>query len=97
MRRERAPQVRSVGIRPREQRGAFWSDAQETSPDPPQPCTLAVVIPFRRQNPVYESKSMQGLIDLVRKGFFPAGSKVLYAHVGGVPAINGYSYIYRNG
>ena len=40
---------------------------------------------------------MQGLIDLVRKGHFPAGSKVLYAHLGGVPAINAYSYIYRNG
>jgi len=48
-------------------------------------------------DPVYEGKSMQGLIDLVRKGFFPAGSKVLYAHLGGVPAINGYSYLYRNG
>jgi 1-aminocyclopropane-1-carboxylate deaminase len=48
-------------------------------------------------DPVYEGKSMQGLIDLVRKGFFPKGSKVLYAHLGGVPAINGYSYLYRNG
>jgi 1-aminocyclopropane-1-carboxylate deaminase len=48
-------------------------------------------------DPVYEGKSMQGLIDLVRKGNFPAGSKVLYAHLGGVPAINAYSYIYRNG
>jgi 1-aminocyclopropane-1-carboxylate deaminase len=48
-------------------------------------------------DPVYEGKSMQGLIDLTRKGFFPAGSKVLYAHLGGVPAINGYSYVYRNG
>lgn len=48
-------------------------------------------------DPVYEGKSMQGLIDLVRKGSFPAGSRVLYAHLGGVPAINGYSYIYRNG
>ncbi len=48
-------------------------------------------------DPVYEGKSMQGMIDLVKKGFFPAGSKVLYAHLGGVPAINGYSYIYRNG
>jgi len=48
-------------------------------------------------DPVYEGKSMQGMIDLVRKGFFSAGSKVLYAHLGGVPAINGYSYIYRNG
>ncbi len=48
-------------------------------------------------DPVYEGKSMQGLIDLVGKGFFPAGSKVLYAHLGGVPAINAYSYLYRNG
>lgn len=48
-------------------------------------------------DPVYEGKSMQGLLDLVRKGFFPAGSRVLYAHLGGVPAINGYSYLYRNG
>jgi 1-aminocyclopropane-1-carboxylate deaminase len=48
-------------------------------------------------DPVYEGKSMQGLIDLVRKGFFPTGSRVLYAHLGGVPAINGYSYLYRNG
>lgn len=48
-------------------------------------------------DPVYEGKSMQGLIDLVRKGFFPSASKILYAHLGGVPAINAYSYIYRNG
>jgi len=48
-------------------------------------------------DPVYEGKSMQGLIDLVRKGYFPSGSKILYAHLGGVPAINGYSYIYRKG
>ena len=48
-------------------------------------------------DPVYEGKSMQGMIDLVKKGFFPTASNVLYAHLGGVPAINGYSYIYRNG
>lgn len=48
-------------------------------------------------DPVYEGKSMQGMIDLVKKGFFPAGSRVLYAHLGGVPAINGYSYTFRNG
>lgn len=48
-------------------------------------------------DPVYEGKSMQGLIDLVRQGFFPSGSKVLYAHLGGVPAINAYSYLYRDG
>lgn len=48
-------------------------------------------------DPVYEGKSMQGMIDLVGKGFFPDGSKVLYAHLGGAPALNGYSYTYRNG
>ena len=48
-------------------------------------------------DPVYEGKSMQGMIDLVQKGFFPAGSKVLYAHLGGAPALNGYAYAFRNG
>jgi 1-aminocyclopropane-1-carboxylate deaminase len=48
-------------------------------------------------DPVYEGKSMQGMMDLVKKGFFPEGSKVLYAHLGGAPALNGYSYTYRNG
>jgi 1-aminocyclopropane-1-carboxylate deaminase len=58
---------------------------------------LAARLEGMMTDPVYEGKSLQGLIDLVRKGFFPAGSKVLYAHLGGVPAINAYSYIYRNG
>ena len=48
-------------------------------------------------DPVYEGKSMQGMIDLVQKGFFPKGSKVLYAHLGGAPALNGYAYAFRNG
>ncbi len=48
-------------------------------------------------DPVYEGKSMQALIDLTRKGYFPEGSRVLYAHLGGAPALNGYSYTYRNG
>lgn len=47
-------------------------------------------------DPVYEGKSMQGLIDLTRKGFFPEGSRILYAHLGGAPAINGYSYYYKD-
>jgi 1-aminocyclopropane-1-carboxylate deaminase len=48
-------------------------------------------------DPVYEGKSMQGMIDLAQKGFFPKGAKILYAHLGGAPAINGYSYTFRNG
>ena len=48
-------------------------------------------------DPMYEGKSMQGMVDLVRKGLFPKGSKVLYAHLGGAPALNGYSYTFRDG
>jgi 1-aminocyclopropane-1-carboxylate deaminase len=48
-------------------------------------------------DPVYEGKSMQGMIDLARKGRFREGSRVLYAHLGGAPAINGYGYAFRNG
>ena len=48
-------------------------------------------------DPVYEGKSMQGMIDMIARDEIPAGSRVLYAHLGGVPAINGYSYLFRNG
>jgi 1-aminocyclopropane-1-carboxylate deaminase len=42
-------------------------------------------------DPVYEGKSMAGLIDLVRSGRIAPGSRVLYAHLGGQPALNGYA------
>ena len=42
-------------------------------------------------DPVYEGKSMAGMIDLIREGYFKDGSRVLYAHLGGQPAINGYT------
>jgi 1-aminocyclopropane-1-carboxylate deaminase len=42
-------------------------------------------------DPVYEGKSMAGLLDLVRNGDIPAGSTVLYAHLGGQPALNAYA------
>jgi len=42
-------------------------------------------------DPVYEGKSMAALIDLVREGYFPSGSKILYAHLGGQPALNAYT------
>ena len=48
-------------------------------------------------DPVYEGKSMHGMIDRVRRGEFPEGSRVLYAHLGGVPALNAYSFLFRNG
>ncbi|NGN66003.1 1-aminocyclopropane-1-carboxylate deaminase [Streptomyces sp. A7024] len=46
-------------------------------------------------DPVYEGKSMAGLVDLVRSGDIPRESNVLYAHLGGQPALNAYSGAFR--
>ncbi|WP_248961110.1 1-aminocyclopropane-1-carboxylate deaminase [Sphaerisporangium perillae] len=46
-------------------------------------------------DPVYEGKSMAGLVDLVRDGDIPKDSNVLYAHLGGQPALNAYSGLFR--
>jgi 1-aminocyclopropane-1-carboxylate deaminase len=42
-------------------------------------------------DPVYEGKSMAGMIDLVSRAEIERSSNVLYAHLGGQPAINGYA------
>jgi 1-aminocyclopropane-1-carboxylate deaminase len=42
-------------------------------------------------DPVYEGKSMAGLIDLVQRGAIEPGSRVLYAHLGGQPALSAYA------
>jgi 1-aminocyclopropane-1-carboxylate deaminase len=42
-------------------------------------------------DPVYEGKSMAALIDLVESGRIEPGSRVLYAHLGGQPALNAYA------
>ena len=47
-------------------------------------------------DPVYEGKSLAGLIDLVTSGGIPAGSRVLYAHLGGQLALNAYSGLFRS-
>ena len=45
-------------------------------------------------DPVYEGKSMAGLVDLVSSGEIGKDSTVLYAHLGGQPALNAYSGIF---
>ncbi|QEN85164.1 1-aminocyclopropane-1-carboxylate deaminase [Labrys sp. KNU-23] len=72
---------------------AYGVPSEETN----EAIRLAACTEAMMTDPVYEGKSMQGLIDLTRKGFFPDGSRVLYAHLGGAPALNGYSYYYREG
>ena len=45
-------------------------------------------------DPVYEGKSMAGLIDLVRDGEIGKDSTVLYAHLGGQPALSAYGALF---
>ncbi|MFJ3227399.1 1-aminocyclopropane-1-carboxylate deaminase [Streptomyces sp. NPDC086783] len=45
-------------------------------------------------DPVYEGKSMAGLVDLVARGEIGRESTVLYAHLGGQPALNAYSALF---
>ena len=47
-------------------------------------------------DPVYEGKSMAALIDLVRDRDIPTSSQVLYAHLGGQPALNAYSALFTS-
>jgi 1-aminocyclopropane-1-carboxylate deaminase len=45
-------------------------------------------------DPVYEGKSMAGLIDLVLRGEIDRDATVLYAHLGGQPALNAYAALF---
>jgi 1-aminocyclopropane-1-carboxylate deaminase len=46
-------------------------------------------------DPVYEGKSMAGLIDLVSTGQIERDANVLYVHLGGQPALNAYSGLFH--
>src|SRR5919106_218020 len=46
-------------------------------------------------DPVYEGKSMAGMIDLVARGEIDRDSTVLYAHLGGQPALSAYAALFR--
>lgn len=47
-------------------------------------------------DPVYEGKSLAGLVDLVRGGEIPKDSTVLYAHLGGQQAVNAYHSLWSS-
>ncbi len=40
-------------------------------------------------DPIYTSKMMFGIVDLIKKGYFPEGSKILAIHTGGLQGIKG--------
>ena len=61
---------------------------------PDQPTIDAIRLAGRLEgmitDTVYEGKSMAGMIDLVQRGEIGPDSTVLYAHLGGQPALNAY-------
>jgi len=46
-------------------------------------------------DPVYSGKTAAGLIDLVRKDYFPKGANILFLHTGGSPALYAYMDTFR--
>jgi 1-aminocyclopropane-1-carboxylate deaminase len=55
---------------------------------------------FKKDNniqldPVYTGKMMFGIYDLLEKGYFPKGSKVLAIHTGGLQGINGMNNLLK--
>ena len=46
-------------------------------------------------DPVYTGKTMAGLIDLVRKGFFKQDDNVVFLHTGGIPGLFAYANYFQ--
>jgi len=44
-------------------------------------------------DPVYSGKGAAGLIDLIRKGHFTKGQRVLFLHTGGAIGLTGYTHV----
>lgn len=47
-------------------------------------------------DPVYTGKTMAGLIDLIRKGYFQSSDNVLFIHSGGAPALYAYTSAFQD-
>ncbi len=47
-------------------------------------------------DPIYTGKLMYGIFDLIGKGFFKSGEKILAIHTGGLQGINGFNERFGN-
>ena len=65
----------------------------------PAPSTLEAIDLFARTeaillDPVYSAKGAAGLIDLIRKGHFRKGERVVFLHTGGAIGLTGYTHVF---
>ncbi len=74
-------------------RAAVCDPGRRVGPPPGRPRLHAVE--GMLTDPVYEGKSMAGLIDLVSRVEIEKRATVLDAHLGGQPALNAYSALFR--
>ena len=62
-----------------------------------EPEKEAILLFARREgillDPVYTGRAAAGMIDLIRKGFFKKGERVLFWHTGGTPALFAEQYL----
>ena len=42
-------------------------------------------------DPIYTGKMMYGVVDMIKNKLFPAGSKILIVHTGGLQGIDGFN------
>lgn len=68
----------------------------------PAPSTIEAIEMFARTDailldPVYSAKGAAGLIDLIRKGHFTKGQKVVFLHTGGAIGLTGYTHAFDFG
>ena len=90
-----APDARPVLQAEQRGTGHAVATALEALPVLPDDATVAAIrkaasLEAMLTDPVYEGKSMAGLIAMAENGEIPKGSKVLYVHLGGAPALNAY-------
>ncbi|WP_425072232.1 D-cysteine desulfhydrase [Sagittula sp. S175] len=65
----------------------------------PAPSTLEAIDIFAKTegillDPVYSAKGAAGLIDLIRKGHFKEGQRVIFLHTGGAIGLTGYTHCF---
>jgi L-cysteate sulfo-lyase len=64
----------------------------------PAESTLEAIDLFAKQeaillDPVYSGKGAAGLIDLIRKGHFKKGERIVFLHTGGAIGLTGYTHV----
>ncbi len=68
----------------------------------PAPSTIEAIEMFARTDailldPVYSAKGAAGLIDLIRKGHFTKGQRIVFLHTGGAIGLTGYTHAFDFG